>query len=669
MDPSLRRLARMAGIQLSYTDATGRARHASRAAVEATLSALLGHQIDGPAADAAQMDAGRRGRLIEPVTVAWQPGRSHVRIQLPPRAARVDCEIECEDGSARAWRVAATGASIDLALPPLDAGYHRLHVSASRRQASTLIISAPIRAYVDASRRRDWGVFLPLYALHSRHSWGAGDFSDLMRLARWVESRGGRTVATLPLLAQFYEEGLFEPSPYSPASRLMWNELYIDAESLGNSREPVEGRDPTASDGFRQDIAVLRSQALVDYPLLAGLKRSALRALSDSLSRDGDDKLTRFLAERPLVAEYARFRARTERHGPWPRWSSDSPDFEPGFAHYHEYAQWLADGQLRDVSQSSKAGLYLDLPLGVHGAGFDTWRWPQSFVRGLSAGAPPDAFFAGGQDWGFPPLHPAANRDNGYEYVIACIRHHLRYARRLRIDHVMGLHRLFVIPEGFEALDGVYVRYPAEEMYAILCLESHRHRAEIAGENLGIVPRYVKQAMQRHGLAGMYVLPFQIGNRNSTIRLPDPSAVASLNTHDLPTFAAWWAGDDIDQREGSGQLSAADAADERAARRQERESASRFLSGQGLLSPIAARSTEEARRAMVRFLGESPARLVLVNLEDLWGETEPQNVPGASSERPNWRRKARLSLEEMEGSASVAGALRDLNEARRAPLS
>ncbi len=571
----------------------------------------------------------------------------------------------------RTWRIAAKGASFDLALPPLDPGYHRLHVSVRGLKASTLVISSPIRAYTDVSRPRDWGVFLPLYALHSVRSWGVGDFRDLTRLAQWVEGLGGRTVATLPLLAQFYEEGLFEPSPYSPVSRLMWNELYSDVDGLKELTYGVQERHPFESLGFKLAIQDTSHQGLVDWPLVAGLKGQALRAASQMKLRPPrrQAEFESFTLSNPLVSEYARFRARTERHGPWPKWPSESPDFEPQVARYHEYAQWTAGTQLKDLTGGTNAGLYLDLPLGVHGAGFDTWRWPRSFVPGLSAGAPPDAFYAGGQHWGFPPLHPEANRDNGYEYVTAYIRHNLHYASRLRIDHVMGLHRLFVIPEGFEARNGVYVRYPAEELYAIFCLESHRHAAEIVGEDLGTVPSYVRRAMRRHGFSGMYVLPFEIDVGAGLIRRPAPDSVAALNTHDLPTFAAWWAGEDIDQRESSGQISAPDAANERAARRQERESASRFLSGQGLLSPIAALSTDEVRRAMVRFLGESPARLVLLNLEDLWGETEPQNVPGSSNERPNWRRRARLSLEEMEGSANVAGTLRELDQARRAALS
>jgi 4-alpha-glucanotransferase len=228
----------------------------------------------------------------------------------------------------------------------------------------------------------------------------------------------------------------------------------------------------------------------------------------------------------------------------------------------------------------------------------------------------------------------------------------------------MGLHRLFLVPDGFDAKDGVYVRYPAEELYAILCLESHRHRTQIVGENLGTVPRYVNQAMRRHGFSATYVLPFEIDVRGGAIRTPRAASVASLNTHDLPPFATWWSGDDVAERERMGQLSGDDAANERAARKAEQETAARFLNQNGFLAAGGLHSSDDVRRALTRFLAEGPARLVLVNLEDLWGEREPQNMPGTSSERPNWRRKARLSLEEMRASSQVVDQLADIERAR-----
>src|SRR3990172_6909058 len=227
------------------------------------------------------------------------------------------------------------------------------------------------------------------------------------------------------------------------------------------------------------------------------------------------------VAGHPEVEDYARFRATGERQrAPWPSWSRPlcdgvltEGDYDERARRYHLYVQWVAREQIRVLSEHSRragVNLYLDLPLGVHPHSYDVWREREAFVLGVSGGAPPDVVFTQGQDWGFPPLHPEAIREQGYRYVIAYLRHQLQHTTLLRIDHVMGLHRLFWIPKGLEARDGVCVRYPAEELYAIFCLESHRHRASIVGENLGTVPAYVNSAMARHNLHRMYVLQYEL---------------------------------------------------------------------------------------------------------------------------------------------------------------
>jgi 4-alpha-glucanotransferase len=598
----------------------------------------------------------------------------------------IECQLEAEDGNVEGWRIDAAWLASEavsgedgqahlearLALPHLEMGYYKLHLRAGRQRASSLVICTPPQAYRNEQRLKDWGVFLPLYALQSARSWGCGDLTDLEELMRFIESLGGRTVATLPLLASFLQDGLYEPSPYSPASRLMWNELYVDVEPLPELESNAEARTLLASKAFQEEIERLRRERLVNYERVAALKRQALQMLSKAMTPAREQELERYLSKAPEVASYARFRAATERLGPWPAWPSrkragrlEAGDFDPEAERYHAYAQWVTDAQLSRFSENGNR-LYLDLPVGVNGAGYDTWRWPERFLQGVSAGAPPDTFFTGGQNWGFPPLHPVANREGHYDYVIDFIRHSLRYAGRLRIDHVMGLHRLFVIPDGFDAQDGVYVRYPAEELYAILCLESQRHQTAIVGENLGTVPEYVNRALRQRGLSSMYVYPFEIApDEEAALRTPSPTSVASLNTHDLPMFATWWAGDDINERQRIGQISDADAGQEREGRGRLRESTMRFLVEKGFLQRRRRADSAEVLHALLRFLGAGPARLALVNLEDLWGETEPQNVPG-TVDRPNWRRKARYSLEEMQALPEVLEGLRVLDEERGA---
>jgi len=282
--------------------------------------------------------------------------------------------------------------------------------------------------------------------------------------------------------------------------------------------------------------------------------------------------------------------------------------------------------------------MYLDLPLGLHGAGYDTWRNPDLYVRGIAGGAPPDPVFTKGQNWGFPPMNPEELRRSRYQYVIAFLQNHLRYARLLRFDHVMGLHRLFWIPDGLTGDKGVYVEYPADELWAILSVESHRHRAGIVGENLGTVPPEVNAAMQKHDIRQMYVVQYEIMGDPDNPKLPPPpeKCVASLNTHDMPPYRAFLDGLDIDDRVKLGLI------DEKIARKERRQRAKmrRVLKG----TPLS-------------FLSQSMANIVLANLEDLWEETLPQNVPATSTERPNWRRRARLSLEQIRRLAGIAEVL------------
>ena len=320
--------------------------------------------------------------------------------------------------------------------------------------------------------------------------------------------------------------------------------------------------------------------------------------------------------------------------------------------------------ELADQARRRGPGLYLDLPVGVHGAAYDVWRERALFAEGASAGAPPDTFFTKGQDWGFPPLKPEALREQGYAYLVACLRHHLEHAGVLRLDHVMQLYRLFWIPQGLEAKDGVYVRYPAEELLAVLALESHRYQALLVGENLGTVPPEVNAALERRGVLGMYVMQYELAPGAPGLeRTPPAATVASLNTHDMPPFKAFWEGLDIADRQELGLL------DEEQARveRERREATRREL--EALVRPRDLQDeppdVQEVLRRLLERLAASPARLMLVNLEDLWGETEPQNVPGTTDERPNWRRKARLGFEELSTDPEVLATLRRVDELRR----
>jgi 4-alpha-glucanotransferase len=262
-------------------------------------------------------------------------------------------------------------------------------------------------------------------------------------------------------------------------------------------------------------------------------------------------------------------------------------------------------------------------------------------------------------------MHPEGVRRSGYRYPAECFRRMLRYAGVLRIDHVMGLHRLFMVPEGHSASQGVYLRYPAEELYAVLVLEAHRAGAVVLGEDLGTVPSYVRTGMDRHGIHHSYVVQYELAGEEK-LRPPGERDVASINTHDMSTFAAFWNGADIGTRIELGLLDEHDAAGEREQRSQTRHMLVDLLRGEGLLDLERDPSPADVLRALLAHLASSEAAIVVVNLEDLWLEEEPQNVPGTSDERPNWCRKAARSLEEMRSSSDVAALLEMVDRHRRA---
>ena len=636
-------------------------------AILRSLGVRLGDPHD--AAEALREARHRRaGERMEPVVVAWEGSPRTVRLRVPARE-RGGLTLALESGEQHRLvlrRIAterldgAGHAVLEAPLPPsLPHGYHRLHDDGG---AEALLISSPRRVHREPGR--GWGLFAPVHWLRSERSWGVGDLTDLGELASWVEGLGGELVATLPPLAAFLDRP-YEPSPYAPVSRRFWNELFVDVTRAPELEGSAAGRRLVA--GAQREIRELERAPLVDHPRVMALKRRVMERLAADLGPSRRAELRRFERARPELRAYSRFRAACEARGaPWNEWPAASlpRDLDAGAIRYHAYAQWLAEEQLAALDAAGHR-LLLDLPLGVHPGGFDTWDERGLFVEGISAGAPPDAFSAAGQTWGFPPIHPERARAQGHRYTIACVRRLLSHARGLRVDHVLGLHRLFWVPDGMPATQGAYVRYPWEELYAILCLESHRRGAEIVGEDLGTVPRGVRPAMRRHGLLRTYATQTEVFPDRRPAVQPVPAAVlATVNTHDMPPFRAFWESGDIRLRRRLGLLDeeSAGAAEQGRARR--KRALSGALAARGLLRRGSPSAREVYDAEAVR-LAASPARLAVLALGDVMGETGQQNLPGTTDEHPNWRRRAERTLEEAERSSVVLGTLRRVSRARR----
>ncbi len=650
---SLRRLAAAYGVLTSYFGVEGlsRARPEALLAILRILGAPVERMKDADDALKLRRDEIAR-RLVPPVVTLWEDSPSAaVLSHFEGERGQVSVSVLFEDGSRREERHDLEALPISfartglvrrlLSLPPLPPGYHRLEVALGVRRSETTLVRAETRSFrgPEIDRARRWGLFAPLYALHSESSLGVGDFSDLARFADLVSRHRGSFAATLPFLATFPDE----PSPYSPASRRFWNEIFVDP-ALAPEWEAIPSH--ISRPALASTFEALRREALIDYSMVFASKRPLLEAMSLEARRIRPRFLETLLRTRPDLVEYARFRSAAERRGsPWPAWREPPPreDLAESAFLYHFYTQALAEQQIAGAARSAErkgVRLYFDMPLGVHPFGFDTWSRPSLFAKGAEVGAPPDPVFPDGQTWGFPPIVPEKSRAEGHRYFRECLAHVMRHAGLLRIDHVMGMHRQFWIPSGFEKRDGVYVRFPAEELHAVLSLESHRHRSELVGENLGIVPETVNRALHRHRWREIYVLQFRLtGNSEKPVDPVPANAVASFNTHDTPTFAGFRLCRDLDDRVDSGFLDRDEARELARAR----EAAIAAVDSRLGLPGGAAEISRECLARWLTLLLESDADLVAVNLEDLWLEEEPQNVPGSLG-RPNWRRKLRHSL-------------------------
>jgi len=683
-DRALELLARSYGIQAAFRDVRGEVQTASPTTLIRTLDELgvseAEHRRPHEAVRARRQQRWRQ--VIEPVLVAWD-GRLTVDVRVPQKHcdAAIACTIAPDDllaepgGNQRETCVPAdlpTSREADIEgsgyvqkrwhwSSELPFGYHRLMLELAGDVHLARVISAPRVAWRSPPGENDrlWGVFVPLYALHSGSSWGAGDFTDLQKLVDWVDSRGGDLVATLPLLASQWDFS-DDPSPYSPTSRLFWNEFYLDPAAIPEFAECSAAQAFVKSADARRAIRSLQESRFVDYTSQMGLKRRVLELLTQSaFEQHGGEptELAEFRLSHPDVDTYAKYRAVAERLGRlWPDWPEPlrsgtitDHDHDPHAYRYHLFAQWQVHRQLESMARHVRERemvWYLDFPLGVNSHGYDVWRYRDLFATGASGGAPPDAFFTKGQNWGFPPLHPEQLRADGYRYFIRCLRHHLRYAKLLRIDHVMGLHRLYWIPHGLDARAGAYVNYNLDEFMAVLTLESHCHQAVIVGENLGTVPDVVNHAANRHGVGEMYVVQYEGRPEETPPLRPIPArSVASLNTHDMPSLTAFWTALDVDERVDLDLMTPSEATQEREARALLRRRLVSWLVEHDVLTEPT-RDPLRIQAALLAHLGRSDAHVVFATLEDLWQEVEPQNTPGTFKERRNWQRKTRFPLEE-----------------------
>ena len=610
------------GIDDRYSDVQGRS-HATSKASRAALTRSMRGPDRGRYADVRVVPVS--GATSGAASGSWRPDASGT--------------LWLEDGSRQ--RV-DRGGSIEL-----PAGYHDFKAEGS--DDLVRLIASPGRCHLPDDLRV-WGWATQLYATRSRRSWGIGDLGDLRDLGRWAVGLGAAVTMINPLSAATPVLPL-EASPYYPSSRRFRNPIYLRIED-------VPGADAVADDLRRLEVSGrnLNSRRRIERDAVFALKMEALDRCFLAFERGPRgprDAFARYRAEQAQALDtFAIFCTIAERQGKdWRQWPEAlrRPD-APGVAElasrwaprvaFHAWLQWLLDQQL--ARAAAEIGIIQDLPIGIDVAGADAWCWQDLLAEGVSVGVPPDELNPAGQDWGLTPFIPRRLRAAGYQPIIETLRATLRHAAGLRIDHVMGLFRLFWIPHGLGPGQGAFVRTRADELLAIIALESVRARAFVVGEDLGTVEPGVRERMADCRMLSYRLLSFE---SDPPARFPD-LALSSVTTHDLPTIAGLWTG--------------ADQARTAAAGVQQNQAGLRALRERMAVWTDRAAEPSQVIADVYGALATAPSRVLLATLDDALAVEERPNTPGAGVDWPNWALALPLPLEDFDRSPlprTIADAL------------
>ena len=618
----------------------------------------------------AVVQEGQAGPGLSATEIRFLNGRRHVRVEIP----------------------VSYGLSI---------GYYRVTVRAEGLVGGIVgtmrVIVAPRQCYAPPwleVNQRMWGLALQLYSLSSDRNWGCGDFTDLGRIVEWAGRELGTAAIGLNPLHALRNTVPYHISPYAPFSRLYLNELYIDLERLPEFHGSEQAQQQFRSPEFQAKLQALRKSQHVDYEAVQTAKRTMLdlaycRFVKESYSGEEPNlqpKTARaWLFERFIQSEgaslelYATFQALEEerrliqpKSATWHDWPNQfstpgQPVHEYAKRHrrrirFFEYIQWVASDQLNEIRRTTEQlgmpiGLYQDLALGAERNGAEAWIYQSVLAFGADCGCPPDAFAPEGQNWGLPPINPRALHASGYELIIQLLRNNFRFGGAIRLDHVMALFRLFWIPHGKPASEGTYVQYPFEDLLAIVALESVRSKTLVIGEDLGTVPDWVREQLAKAKILSYRVFYFERstdGEMNSPGDYPAQS-LAVATTHDLPTLAGFWSGEDLQVRARLGAITD-EAKQHQLWEERQRDKASilRALKRENLLpngvteDPATAPAmTTDLCQAIHVYLARTRACIVLANLEDGLGELSQTNLPGTIDSHPNWTRKYAVQVNEI----------------------
>ena len=664
-EEALTRLARNAGLSIAWTDSNGRPHEVSPDTLRAVLNAL-GYPADSPR----EITESQRHIDVElravPRLIAVY-GRETVHIGSTDRA-----RLRIQDGEWRDVKLEASGSGGKCFRAPEPIGYHELELDGQ----SHILAVAPQRCFrvLDAAGGRKLaGLSVQLYSLRGGHSDGFGDFAALAEFAANAGAAGIDALAVSPVHARFAADPS-HISPYSPSSRFFLDPLYADPALTGGSLVPqtAGGELIDWNSAHANKYAVLR--AAYDRATEENQRNASFR----NFCQEGGQRLFDHALFEVL---HAHFRKQGKKSpSDWPQAfrnprTRDVQEFaerERGEIAFHLYLQWLtaqsAQAAQMKARENMAIGLIADMAVGLDPAGSHAWSAPQEVMTKLRIGAPPDTFNPAGQNWGLTSFSPMALRASGYEGFIATLRAGMQYAGGIRIDHAMGLRRLWVLPEGASPADGVYLSYPLTDLLRLIALESVFHGAIVIGEDLGTVPQGFHAQIAAAGILGMRVLWFERDGNGSFIPNDrwDPQAVGLTTTHDLPTVAGWWCGRDLEwnaKLKRKTRLGSAGA--ERRARKKDRTQLwSAFVeAGCGVGQEPPPGRPERAVDGALSYVAKSPCALALAAVEDILALPEQPNVPGTIDEHPNWRR--RLPSTDIWHDETVQSRIRKLTASRR----
>jgi 4-alpha-glucanotransferase len=632
------------GVETQFRDAFGSEQRADPEGLARVLGAVAGMEKPAP--------------RLAPSTVVLRQGQG-ARLRLK-RNAHTPLRWEIFE---QARIVGGESVSSTIALPAdLPLGIYGLKIAAqasgAQRSEAATLLSVPHQAFQGPLEgpRRLWVLAVQLYGVRSRRNWGHGDFTDLSNLLALAAELGAAGIGLNPLHV-LSDDRAEAASPYSPNSRLFLNPLYIDVDAVPEF--------PGLADaGLQREIAALAQRELVDYEGMARVKARALRLAYENFRRASPFRrqaFEDFRSERgSVLGRFACFEFLRRHLGrPWREWpaqwrnptDADLAELrgrEDEQIAFFEFVQWVADEQLQACRLRARdlalpIGLYLDIAVGVRPDGFDAWSDQDSVMTGLAVGAPPDLCNTAGQNWGLAAFKPVALEQKAFQPFRQMLQASMRNAGAIRLDHVLGLKRLYLIPDGMRTGQGVYVRFPFQALLAVSALESVAHRCLVIGEDLGTVPEDFRDAVADWGLWSYHVMLFERAADGSFLT-PEhyrENALVTFSTHDLATFAGWASGHDLAVKRALGMDPGETDAERAAAQRAMHRALSR------------AGAADLDFPSVARFLAQTPARLMVVAIEDALGVCDQANVPATIDEHPNWRRRWPVALEDLARHAGL----------------